>query len=301
MGVMKSLAKKKPKGKNTNMTIYKGVPMPAKTAEFSKWANQLSYADFKLVTEFVSDEITREVDNRSKFEFDRMIQSLDRNISAAMILSTDFTYEEINNIFRLAYELIPEDTEKMKKFEIKGDGDWMKAVEKKAEVIRDRAVELVAEGLNQKKSIEILVNEFPAFSKSMITNCYKRVKEDIKKKTEELVKEASVDAAVNYILEDDKCDYIATDEELAKVEEIKAVKEEDHRTTGLVILNKKLIMDVAGEFGTYHIEDNVVTNEDIKFESEEEVENWAQSEIARIIRCKDEALKIYSIIGSNNG
>ncbi|MEG0667823.1 MAG: hypothetical protein RR460_04280, partial [Clostridium sp.] len=181
------------------------------------------------------------------------------------------------------------------------DGDWMKTVEKKAEVVRDRSIELVTEGMNQKKSIEILVNEFPAFSKSMITNCFKRVKEEMKRQTEEIVEEATVDAAVNYILENDKCDYIATDEELAKVEEIKAVKEEDHRITGLVILNKKLIMDVAGEFGTYHIEDNVVTNEDIKFESEEQVENWAQSEIARIIRCKDEALKIYSIIGSNNG
>ncbi|MEG0297603.1 MAG: hypothetical protein RR620_12865, partial [Clostridium sp.] len=180
------------------------------------------------------------------------------------------------------------------------DGDWMKTVEKKAEVVRDRAIELVVEGLNQKKSIEILVGEFLAFSKSMITNCFKRVKEEIKKQAEEQLKESenNVDAAVDYILEDNKCDYVATDEELTKAEEIKAVKEEDHRATGLVILNKKLIMDVAGEFGTYHIEDNVVTNEDKKFESKEDVEKWAQNEIARIIRCKDETLKIYSIIGN---
>lgn len=278
----KKIKKNKPKPK---IGMYQGIPMPIEREQFASWANRLDYKDFKIVTEFVSKEIELEIDRRHKIEFNMLVETLDRNITAAMILETDFDLKKIHEIFKVAYDLVEEDQEKVRKLKEKGE-DLMKKYEKKIEIIRDRTLELIYEGANQKKAIEVLAIEFPMFSKAMLTNAYKKIKEEIKKDSQE---------EINKIINDN--DQVADAIEYIFEEEKEVKKDiENQGDTGLVVINKKLIMDIAGEFGTYHIEDLEVKNENNIYNSEKDVNDWFEKEKRNLEERRVELLRIYKMI-----
>lgn len=95
-----------------------------------------------VVISFVESEVNKrslDIENRFNKQLEVITQALDRNMTASMIIKTDYSLDEINDIFKYTWELIDEDN----------------------------------------KKVEILVSEFPKLSKSMITNAYKKAKEII--------------------------------------------------------------------------------------------------------------------------
>lgn len=59
-------------------------------------------------------------------------------------------------------------------------------------------------------------------------------------------------------------------------------------------------MDVQGEFGIYHVEDNKVTIDDVSFTSKENVEEVYKKQMEHITKCKNEALSIYEMVDKIN-
>lgn len=266
--------------------------------KFQEVLKDLPMQQYLKVIKFVEREVierSKEIEKEHDKQFEMISKALDRNITAAMILRTDYTLEEINKIFQLAWELIEEDNKKVINLKKEGDGDWMKAAEKYVEDIQKRSAELIRQGVKQKNAIEILTNEFPKLSKSMVTNSYKKAKEimlESKKLKEEI--EEDPDALELY-----HAIWGKEEIENKEVEEMKKENIEINKApegANLKILSKSLIMDIQGEYGTYHIENNKVQLEETEFNSKEDVEEAYRKHIEYLTKTKNEALAIYDMI-----
>lgn len=294
---MASRGSKKKKANNNNLVD----PIN----NFQDIIKNLQIHEYMAVIKFVESEVNKrslEIEEQFNNKLEVITKALDRNISAAMILKTDYELDEINDIFKYSWELIDEDNKKIAQLKKEGDGDWMKASEKYIDKLQDRAIELVNENVKQKKAVEILTGEFPKLSTSMIANAYAKAKECIlenKRLKEEMEDDPDVLDAYNAIFGEDE-------EEKTEVKEVKNMKKEVNtkskakEESTLKILNRKVIMDVQGEFGIYHVEDNKVTIDDVSFTSKENVEEVYKKQIEHITKCKNEALSIYEMVDKIN-
>lgn len=152
------------------------------TRNFEKIIKNLQIHEYMAVISFVESEVNKrslDIENRFNKQLEVITQALDRNMTASMILKTDYSLDEINDIFKYTWELIDEDNKKVEILKKEGNGDWMKEADKYVDLVQERATELINNKVNQKKSVETLVSEFPKLSKSMITNAYKKAKEII--------------------------------------------------------------------------------------------------------------------------
>lgn len=137
--------------------------------------------------------------------------NLDRNISAALI-EHGFDLETAFKIENTLAELMIEDTKKVmeieSQYEIEEECEM--AVKKMNEEVKLEAKKLIEKGVTKKEAIETLRFKFPKLSKSMVTNEYQKLKEEIQQENPE-VKEA-----VEYIFSDGK-----------KKEDVKQAKEKE--------------------------------------------------------------------------
>lgn len=270
--------------------------------DFNSIVKNLDIVQYMAVCNFIESEVKRKIKS-TETQMEIISAALDRNITAAMILVTDFELEEINKIFKTAIELIEEDNKKINELKKEGEGDWMKAADKQIEKIRSRVMELIGENLNQKKVIETLVMEFPKLSKSMVTNAYKKVKEEMA-----LVKEAEADQDAVRLYDAIYGAKSKNDKTETKVEEIetkvekveinRSAEKEESKESKFEILNKKVILDIKGELGVYHIEDNKLSVDDVIFNSPEDVEETYRKQIEHLTKCRNEALEIYKVAGA---
>lgn len=285
------------KNKNRNKKKTKDNKVEV-VRKFQEVLKDLPMQQYLKVIKFVEQEVierSKEIEKEHDKQFEMISKALDRNITAAMILRTDYTLEEINKIFQLAWELIEEDNKKVINLKKEGDGDWMKAAEKYVEDIQKRSAELIRQGVKQKNAIEILTNEFPKLSKSMVTNSYKKSKEimlESKKLKEEI--EEDLDALELYHAIWGKEEIENKEVEEMKKENIEIDKAPEG--ANLKILSKSLIMDIQGEYGTYHIENSKVQLEETEFNSKEDVEETYRKHIEYLTKTKNEALAIYDMI-----
>nr|UVN08442.1 MAG: hypothetical protein [Bacteriophage sp.] len=233
------------------------------TRNFEKIIKNLQIHEYMAVISFVESEVNKrslEIENRFNKQLEVITQALDRNMTASMILKTNYSLDAINDIFKYTWELIDEDNKKVEALKKEGNGDWMKEADKYVELVQERAAELINNKVNQKKSVETLVMEFPKLSKSMITNAYKKAKE--------LIEE-------NKILKAE----IEEDPEAKEESKIKVVK-----------------MELIGEFGVYEVEGTKLTIDDVKFDSREHLEDVYKKQIEYLTKCKDEAIKVYEMV-----
>ena len=209
---MASRGSKKKKANNNNLVD----PIN----NFQDIIKNLQIHEYMAVIKFVESEVNKrslEIEEQFNNKLEVITKALDRNISAAMILKTDYQLDEINDIFKYSWELIDEDNKKIAQLKKEGDGDWMKASEKYVDKLQDRAIELVNENVKQKKAVEILTGEFPKLSTSMIANAYAKAKECIlenKRLKEEMEDDPDVLDAYNAIFGEDE-------EEKTEVKEVK--------------------------------------------------------------------------------
>lgn len=275
------------------------------TNRFNRITRNLDTRTCLEITKFVEEECNRyglEVEKSCKKSFAEITDGLDRSFTAALIEKTDFSLEKIEKILHRSCDLISEDNKKIRKLKEEGQGDWMKAVDKCVEEINDIVVGLLDKGAKQKEIIQIVKDSFPKLSTTMVTNAYKKIKEmhSQNKQLKDIINTSSEDEkeiedAVNYIFNDGK------EEAPEKVECNKDCEldldfeypEEDKPS--LEIINKKVILDVKGEFGVYRFEDNIIKIDDVQFESEDHVEEVYKKQIEALTMQKNEVLRVYEL------
>lgn len=249
--------------------IIRGLPMPT----------QMS------IIRFIEEELSRlsvNIKKDSKKEFDIIISALDRNMTAAMIEGTDMNLDSINAIFERSFELIGEDNKKVKKLKKEGNGDWEMAVDKYIDKIQKRSFELLEGGKKQKEAIDILVMEFPKLSRSMVTNAYKKSKEEYKKIQEVTTVEPVADCVVEEQVKE--VEVVKPDE---KIEPVKILK----------VINKKVILDLEAPSGRlYHIEDGKIQVDKNQIESKDITIAKINKEIENLMAYKMEIEEVYKMI-----
>lgn len=301
---MGSRANKKKKVNNNNLVDP--------TRNFEKIIKNLQIHEYMAVISFVESEVNKrslDIENRFNKQLEVITQALDRNMTASMILKTDYSLDEINDIFKYTWELIDEDNKKVEILKKEGNGDWMKEADKYVDLVQERATELINNKVNQKKSVETLVSEFPKLSKSMITNAYKKAKEIIaenQKLKEEIEEDPEAVKLYNAIYGEEDFNPNAIKEATEDLKFIKEVVEEaeimknesKNQQTEVKEENKiKLLkMELMGEFGVYEVEGTKLTIDNVKFNSKEHVEEVYQKQIEQLTKCKNEALKIYEMV-----
>ena len=253
-----------------------------KKAEAIRWVNSLPSEKFKLIQSYANMIAKR--DN------DTFIDALQRCYSAAIIDQIEnIEFAKVEQIIEEFAYLMKEDADKMNKLKEECGGNLEMAVKKvneKEKDVLELVTSLINQGKKQKEAIEILIAEFPMLSKAMLTNAYKKTKADLKEtlKSEEKANEIQEQTAE------------PAKEEVKKIA-AKEIIEEDP-TEDFEIINKTI--DLRGKYGTYHIEKNVLTiDEMLAFQNADEVREWAKEERARIVklieevsRQEDEALKV---------
>lgn len=281
------------------------------TRNFEKIIKNMPMHEYMAVLKFVENEVNKrslEIEESFNKKLEVITQALDRNMTASMILNTEYSLDEINNIFKYSWELIDEDNKKVAELKKEGNGDWMKAADKYVELVQERAIELINNKVNQKKSVETLVSEFPKLSKSMITNAYKKAKELIdesKKLKEETEEDPEAIRLYNAIYGEDDYNSKAINEaaeeeenEKVEVEEVENMNKEINDKQPEVKEESKIKvvkMELVGEFGVYEVEGTKLTVDDVKFNSKEHLEEVYRKQIDYLTKCKDEALKVYEM------
>lgn len=248
-------------------------------------------------------------EQKASQKLDRVVEIIDRCISAQYIIKNPkANLDELNEYQDDIAKLIQEDNEKDYEFKYGGNekmsNEKIKSLENK---MKERIVELLEEGKNQKQSLEILAIEFPTLSKASITNTFKKTKETWKANTEK----TDVDKAVEYIFSEDKRkEDVAVKEENTECSEMKEVqasnnkeldkleveKDSKEEKSKMSLKIKKMV--VEGEFGLYEVEGNVITSEkqDLSFGKLEELEEYRVDEVAKIDARVNEFKEVFAML-----
>jgi len=282
------------------------------TRNFEKIIKNLQIHEYMAVISFVESEVNKrslEIENRFNKQLEVITKALDRNMTASMILKTNYSLDAINDIFKYTWELIDEDNKKVEVLKKEGNGDWMKEADKYVELVQERAAELINNKVNQKKSVETLVMEFPKLSKSMITNAYKKAKELIEENKilkAEIEEDPEAVKLYKAIYGEDDFNPSAIKEAAEELKEKKVEVEEVNKVDKEIKEKqpeakeeskiKVVKMELIGEFGVYEVEGTKLTIDDVKFDSREHLEDVYKKQIEYLTKCKDEAIKVYEMV-----
>lgn len=180
--------------------------------------------------------------------------------------------------------------------------DYMKKVDKYKDDICQAYEEMVKSGKlkSDKEGMKELISRFPTLTPTSIKST---IAKHLKTKaTEEVVEEKEIEEAYDYIFSDEKAPktrlkYVDHKEEVVKVQDLKKEKEVKEKSTIEIVL-KKLVMQLKGTFGTYDVEDNIVSNSGNVFKNVEDVEAAYQEQLKHIEENRTELLNIYKLINN---
>ena len=244
--------------------------------------------------EFINDALA---DARATIETE-VVSNLDTIITAALVEKTDLSLKEIFDINvtvgefygRIRYEN-----------SIKGFKNRMKTLASIQEDVTKRINEMIKEGKERGPIVKAIREEFKGtgLTTAEINVAYKKCLENAEKEEEYLaakkilsimgedVDDCSEEVEETGVKADDPVVEEKNDEEAERIEAaINKVKEIDAKSkkskSKFKIINKvtKIVsMDVQGEFGLYHIEDEKVQMGTNVFKNADEVEKWAKKHI----------------------
>lgn len=236
--------------------------------------------------------------------------ALERCYSAAIIEELEFLeLEEVEKVIEKFAELMKDDAEKMTNNKEEFGGDLEMATKKVNElgpVVEERARKLLSEGYNQKLGVKVLYEEFPALSRAMVTNAWKKVKAMVSDENKSNVNNAAVisldqeekeiNEALDYIFDndtDEKNEYDFNTESLVENSINKEAVKDNFVEDEFEIVKEVRIIDLKGKFGEYHVERNLVEVKefDLAFCNAAEVKQWASDE-REVIAHEIEALKL---------
>lgn len=275
-----------------------------KQREMSKIENVIS----KLTPEQIKiiDHLsTVKAKQKSDMELAEIAMTIDRNLSAALI-TLGLDLKQVDKIESLISELTEEDSLKYKEMSKKYSEEEFRIIMKKIDgEIRKEIEKLLEKKLSKKQAIEELQFKFSTLSKSMITNAYQKVKEELEENKKEEADDLEVEAALKYIFEEEKevkkedktveikevesnvsnnaiteNNHIAEDGKMVKEEtKVKAGEVVVDTSEGLQVLEEIKIFKVKGNNGEYEADSRkgvILSREDrsIYFENEEQLDEW---------------------------
>lgn len=222
---------------------------------------------------------------------------MDRCISALLIeLFPEKDWDDIEEIETRLTEFIFEDTVKWKKLIEGKDFDmskkYIKEIELKVEI---KAKDLIAKEVKQKEAIEILLTQFPELSKAMVTNAYKKVKAEVNKEKDAVIKNCDdqTKEALKYIFKEDGQ---AVEANKVAANNVTTENKEEKCMSKLKVKS----MVVEGENGVYKVCENGVElqGEDlISFSSMDELEKYRKEELEKFENRVSEFREVFKMIG----
>lgn len=270
--------------------------------EFTKVQNAI-----KKLTPAQAELIEMVTNTKVQERLETINTSMDRALTAFFILeNAESSWKEISKIQDRFIELLLEDIEKENEI-IKGTkGDTEMAKKKMMDMekeVRKVAEDLVNKGINQKDAVEILVGKFPKLSKSMVTNAYKKIKEELKevKKVDSNV-QAIKEKLGTPSTENEKEIIFESKEEEAAAKEILNIIDEGKEEKTMNNTSKLKIkrMEIEGENGTYLVEDGKVKltgdGQVIEFKNKDELEKYRKEEMERFERRIAEFREVFGMV-----
>lgn len=253
---------------------------------FSKFDNN----DFNIIENVIENRVANVLEESSYI--------LDM-IYSAKLTDLGFSWEQVEKFNNEVSKTFEEDGIKIQKLKMKLGKEYEKEMAKISAAVEKRIKELIESKTNKKETIEILLEENPLLTKSMLTNAYSRVSAGLKQ--EQVKEESEEDPEVNEaakeiinIIEERKDmrkdDFQEKTEKGFKDEEVVvsgATVEQANLNPSVIAENattqgkglKVLSMTLKGENGTYRACENGVELTEmgsiICFENIGQVNEWA--------------------------
>lgn len=222
-------------------------------------------------------------------EMDKYNIMMDTAITAYLYTKyPDMTIEQAREEQEIIAEIITEDlTKYMERLKKEGGNEDManKKVNKLEPEVRALAVELIDKGFNQGQAIKELCIKFPTLSRSMLTNAFKKVKEERRVQTEAQALEVATEVI-------EAAEYIFGEEN--KQEEVVELDAEIEETIGAIREDEeyKDMLDHSKE-----IESPITVDEKVPFSNNKKVKEEIQpalEEMTITVEKDDCELKIIS-------
>lgn len=211
--------------------------------KLEKWFKGLSKDQKVLIEEMAKIE--------SKKAIERAGDYLNHSITAAATLVfEDKSLKEINKMFDLSAAMFTESTEKEKELKNEFGGTYMSKLKDLEKELILESTKLIKNKVKQSEAIKELIFKFPKLSKAQITNCYKKVKEDITPLLNNKI-EPKTTKVVDDKVESKKIEEVKEPENKEEIKDMEVKK-----VSSLKIKNIKL--EVEGNNGTYIAEKGTV-------------------------------------------
>lgn len=266
----------------------KGLPRSQRRAkerelkENIKLMKSFSPAQLKLIEAVTSERAKLECEQ----QIERYITIMDTCLSAYMYLKDeDITEEEVLKEIKIIDDLVTGYRDVLNNIYLENRGnDEMsgKQIEKVTKEVREKCEKLIKNGMNQSKALVILESYFPAISKAMLVNAYKKVKKEMKETIiQEVIteEEKQVIDAAEYIFPEIKEQEKEGKQEqpIEPTEEVNVIASmEEERPiqakSKLKIVSK--CIKVEGEFGKYEITNTGVDFGDLRLKSMDDVKAY---------------------------
>lgn len=235
-------------------------------------------------------------------ELDKYTKIMDSAISTYLFIKNpNMTIDEARAEQEIITEIATEDLIKRRERIEKERGDENmanKKVNKLEPEVRAYSNHLIEKGYSQNDAIKELLIKFPTLSKSMITNAFKRVKEEkrLELEAKSLEVEKEVVEATEYIFSAEEKDI----EEIENIQEVEEIKEEDilseseenpieiKNSNGLKITYRQISLE--GKYNKYVIYKDYIKAGGKTFKNAEEVQKYYDEKI-KLFNSEIEELK----------
>lgn len=242
-----------------------------KNKRLMRWLMSLTKEQKELLTEYCNEQ--------SKNDLIGHFYAYERVLRPALYILADSDVIEAEKILAEIIKQVGLEGLNLNNFK-NGSVEYMKKIEEASQDIINKYNLLKTKGKNEKDILADLKVDYPTFTTNSIKNVILEYKRD-KAKVE--IATGDTEAAVDYILEGEESKVI--------IEEPKAEK--------FKVLKKTVIVDVAGEFGEYHIENGVVNTKGIAMKNEDEVkkvfDDKKKNVLAQIDKEENEVLELMKI------
>lgn len=212
-----------------------------KNRRLMKWLMSLNREQKELLTEYCNEQ--------SKSDIVAHFYAYERVLRPALYKLVDNDILEAEKILAEIVRQVGIEGLNLHNFK-NGSVEYMKKIDEAKQDIINKYNLLKTKDKNEKDILADLKVDYPTLTVNSIKNIILEYKRD---KAKEAIAEGDTDAAVNYIFAEKE----ATKEE-PKKEKFK-------------VLKKTIIVDVAGEFGEYHIENGTVSSKGMVMKDADEV------------------------------
>ena len=219
-----------------------------KNRRLMKWLMSLNKEQKELLTEYCNEQ--------SKDDIVAHFYAYERVLRPALYTLADNDILEAEKILAEIVRQVGIEGLNLHNFK-NGSVEYMKKIDEAKKDIINKYNLLKTKGKNEKDILADLKVDYPTLTVNSIKNVILEYKRD--KAKEEMAK-GNTEAAVDYIFEE---------KEDAK-EETKETLEEPKKEK-FKVLKRTVIVDVAGEFGEYHIENGTVSSKGMVMKNSDEV------------------------------